>query len=347
MNAIALAKKLLTIARESVAIALSPRPLAFVGIASLPACERVHTALASAVPDFQVLATNSRIGTSLPKNPITTSRIAAHLALIILSLRRQKPTVLTVLDSEGEHHHRLGRQITKLANRLGLISICVQHGGTKVSSLGILSKTSAQGIATWSPPAQDFCKRAAPKKRTTCIGYPFSSRLKKRPTEDYVLLATCLHSEYGEDATAYTHFVNDILFCIRLLGLPLKIIPHPHDDPNHYNALLTLPKAEVLKTGIGQFYSALGSCQVLLTRASTAAEEAQMLGIPSVLYDTPPYGARLDYHPISGHGVFFCTGRSELTNALRSAWELKSADPQPPLPLTRRALLIKEHSRIV
>jgi hypothetical protein len=237
-----------------------------------------------------------------------------------IGLRRmhKPPTALSVLDTLHEPEHQRGVEWTLEAKKRGWPTVCVQHGGTKLSSMQDLIESSSEGLATWTRVATDHCRERT-SKRVVEVGMPSAARLVNRGAEGFFLLGTCLHSEYKHNPAAYTAFLKDIEWALSKMEFNLIIAPHPIDKVDDYGCLLEHPGVRV-KAESESIYELLSRCSAVITRASTLGEEGLICGKPVIFHDAEGESVRLDYQTLASDDyAYFTEGRSLLHRALEQA----------------------------
>lgn len=232
--------------------------------------------------------------------------------------RTKQPVYLSVLDGIEQPEHKTGVRWTSMAKRRGWRTVCLQHGGTKTSSMKDLIQSCASELATSTQSSTAFCTSNT-EKPIIEIGYPFAEQLKQGKPGGYILIATCMHSEYEHNPRAYQQFISEIRQAIDRIHCQFVIAPHPIDKPDAYHVLLKHPRVKV-KGPEQTVYNLLEKCNAVLTRASTVGEEGLLIGKPVVFHDAAGERVRTTYQALERDDLaFFSEGPDMLADCLTHA----------------------------
>ncbi|MCH6256974.1 hypothetical protein MLD52_10475 [Puniceicoccaceae bacterium K14] len=256
----------------------------------------------------------------------TTSRI--KLTTWIIKSHKRSPIIFAL--NSPISGHQWGNTATTWANSLGKRTMCIQHGGIKHSSMKQLSLSPSPEIIAWSEASATILTEKY--GRTTPPPHIVSPPCLPKPPplqqidHNHILLATCLHTEYGADKASYDQFLHDIFDSLEQSSFTLSICMHPRDktSPNQYKDVLKHypilnKRTEIFSSNDNRFYTVLAKSGTLLTRASTAAEEAAALGRKVILYDIESKSVRFEYDFLEAEpNCYLVQGRTELQKALVS-----------------------------
>lgn len=257
--------------------------------------------------------------------------------------------------------HEIGIRAVQILRRMGAKTVCLQHGGAKKDSVvgqltsasefqivwGELMRSQVISQGGW-PPSKVFVSGNPLHDRLLvqdCVSlkkqFELYARLKGREIgpRKIILLATCLHTEYDafpDCQVIYRDYVNQVYEAVDHSNQFLVIKMHPVDSvhPNNYEIFLGDERVrDVLiiepKDRSFDFYKLLNICDLLVTRASTAAEEALLLQKPVLAFDILEEGPAKNLSPVSHSSIFReCVGRSlDLAKAIKSSLDCKPVQP--------------------
>lgn len=209
-------------------------------------------------------------------------------------------------------HHKWGVDTVDTLKKFGVKTFSIQHGGTRTDSIESLASSASDILLVWGQRVfrELVDKYSIDPNRLKIIGNPLHDQfaqlddklivktlIKLYPRiqeqlrhKKIILLATCLHSEYkgyeNEDEM-YKEYIRHIYESLDFFKYILLIKMHPLDTrmPNIY--LDEIPELDYIKNSIVvidsttvslDVYSLLKISDLLITRASTVAEEALLIG---------------------------------------------------------------------
>jgi CDP-glycerol glycerophosphotransferase (TagB/SpsB family) len=143
-----------------------------------------------------------------------------------------------------------------------------------------------------------------------------------------IILATCLHYEYKDfenEEEMYKQFLQHIYQSLDFSRMSLIIKRHPEDlgEPNLYAQLVPGHAAKSIRIVDAaapelDVYSLLHIADLLITRASTVAEEALLMGKKVVAFDLIKSGPAQNYKHLESYG-FYRTVHASPPGALKEA----------------------------
>jgi hypothetical protein len=167
---------------------------------------------------------------------------------------------------------------------------------------------------------------------------------KEASNKKIVVLATCLHTEYMDyenEEEMYVQFLRHIYESLDFSRVFLFVKMHPEDssDPNLYAQLVPPHSAQSVRIvdrdlnpilqGIGDsavtdldVYSLLYIADLLITRASTVAEEAVLTGKKVIAFDLIESGPSRYYKHLEAYGYYrrvYASPESALREAISAA----------------------------
>jgi hypothetical protein len=247
--------------------------------------------------------------------------------LVVLCLDHRRPYV----------HHFWGVDTVDTLKRFGVKTLSIQHGGTRADSVEDLASAASDIVLVWGKRVyrEIVEKYRGDSQRFRVVGNPLHDRLAQinpsesleRLTESYpmlqsqlpqkriILLATTLQAEYAawsDEQALYRQYMQQIYNDLDFSKYVLVVKMHPLDSlsPNIYRD--EIPNAQVESSVIVvepsvtelDVYSLLSISELLITRASTVAEEALIMGRRVVAFDLMPEGPSRNYKHLEEYGDF-------------------------------------------
>jgi hypothetical protein len=315
--------------------------------------ENIHQLRLTAQTRQQLAALNCQIQTT-------------YLSLIRACHDPQHKLVMVCLDHQSQYEfHKCGVDTVSHLKAAGVKTVCIQHGGTRSDSVAELSSSASDLILVWGRRVERemHLLHHLPPERVKAVGNPLHDRLtlldadKTRSIlvsqyphlkdtltqKKIVLLAACLHTEYrgyGEDETQlYRDYIRHLYNSLDLSKVLLLVKMHPLDSkaPNLYweaaaeltdSAGICVIEPEQVELDV---YGLLSICDLLLTRCSTVAEEALMLGKPVIAFDLFEQGPSVGYKHLEEYGSYRTVYASPADD-LKTAVETVLFTPLPPGP---------------
>lgn len=260
------------------------------------------------------------------------------LSLMRAQTEPRGAVVVQCLDHRLHYrHHRLGVDIADALRAAGAATVCLQHGGTREDSLASLASAASETILVWGRYAEQALIRTygiAPG-RLRITGNPLHDPLSRLSTEqartalrahapDFVaglgdrqllLLASTIQREYADrpdEVECYRRYLRHLYASLDFSRQALVVKMHPCDldaGRNLYQELRPegLPVNSLLIIPAGQgpdVYALLKLCDLLLTRCSTVAEEALLLGKPVLAFDLDAQGPAQAYAHLARWGRY-------------------------------------------
>ncbi len=270
-------------------------------------------------------------------------KTSAFYPIIYSCLNAESWINVICLDHELHYKfHKVGVDITRVINANGGKTVCLQHGSTREDNIeGHKTSESMFQIVWGSYIYQSLvCDSRIEKSKIFLEGNPLHDELFsldadatinkferylhdiERPLhgKKIILLATCLHSEYDsrkEPSKLYRHYIKKIYEGIDFDNYFLIVKMHPLDsiDVNIYaeqlkvkhkkNTVIFLPEDNMFS-----FYELLKITNLVVTRASTVAEETLMIGKSVLAFDLFKDGPSADLKLLGNFPRFkICTGK--------------------------------------
>ncbi len=274
-----------------------------------------------------------------------------------------KVAVLCLDHRHTYQFHCWGVDTAEKLNASGVKTVCIQHGGTREDSVRGLASSESQITLVWGKRVyRELIEQyKVPQAKLRLVGNPLHDPLPALNQEHIlktlantypnaqaaldqnkrlILLAACLHTEYrghGDEQAMYRRYMQHIYESLDFSKVFLLIKMHPLDTltPNLYKETLPKPAESsvcVIEPSVVELdcYSLLSISEVLITRASTVAEEALLLGKKVVAFDLIPDGPSKSYHHLKEYGAYTYV-YAEPEDALQDAisQSLASSMPEP------------------
>jgi hypothetical protein len=290
--------------------------------------------------------------------PIQTT----YLSLIRACHFPSHKLAVVCLDHRSQYEfHKAGVEAVDHLKASGVKTICMQHGGTRADSVAELASSASDLILVWGKRIERemLQRHHLPIDRMQVVGNPLHDRLvtlDDRKTREcltayyphlqeqlthkkILLLAACLHTEYrgfGDEPQLYRTYIRQIYESVDFSRVLLLVKMHPLDSqsPNLYreaaeelsdSSAICIIEPEKIELDV---YGLLSIADGMLTRCSTVAEEALMLGKAVIAFDLFEQGPSVGYKHLEEYGCYK-TVYAEPPNALRTA--LESVLFAPPL----------------
>ncbi len=253
-------------------------------------------------------------------------------SFIRAAIQPKGKVVLMCLDQNLTAHFRFGFETANHLRRFSVRTISIQHGGTRDDSLKQLSTAASDIVLIWnketfnrlvtqygvSPsrlrivgnPLHDSLNSVDRDKVLTRLVNYFSLNRQIIETKKLVLVTTCLHSEYGDNGEKYVRYMKHLYNSMDFTKIYLIVKMHPNDcvNPNIYRTSIPSEVHEpehlaIIEPNIPglDFYSLLSISTVVITRASTAGEEALALGKAVIAFDIDSSGPSKGYKHLENH----------------------------------------------
>lgn len=263
---------------------------------------------------------------------------ANYLSLIRACLSPQNKGVVFCLDHrELYEFHRCGVDTADQLRKFGVKTLSIQHGGTRKDSVKGLASTVSDLIMVWGKrverelvqdygvdpqrirvvgnPLHDVLNTLDPEAALTTLQKCYPQVQPQLPHKKIVVLAACLHTEYqgyGDEAQLYRQYIQHIYESLDFSKVLLLIKMHPNDqrNPNLYQQaaqeFADLDSVVVIEPEVTELsvYALLSIADLLLTRSSTVAEEALMMGKQVVAFDLFEDGPSKGYKHLEEYGVY-------------------------------------------
>lgn len=286
-----------------------------------------------------------------------------YLSLIQACQSPAHQLVVACLDHRGRYEfHKCGVETIDQLKAAGVKTICIQHGGTRADSVTELASSASDLLLVWGRRIARELQQLhhVSPERLRVIGNPLHDRLVALDTDNtrailmaqyphlqgqlthkkILVLATCLHTEYrgyGDEAELYRTYIRKIYGSVDFSRTVLLIKMHPLDRklPNLYQeAAAELPDRSALciiepEQVELDIYNLLSIADLLLTRCSTVAEEALLLGKSVIAFDLFEQGPSMGYKHLEDYGSYRTVYASP-ADALPNAFEKLLFSPDPP-----------------
>ena len=252
-----------------------------------------------------------------------------------------KAVVLCLDHCQNYQYHHWGIDAVHKLREFGVKTFCMQHGGTRQDSVSSLASSASDLLLIWGKRVyrELIDQYQVPQKRLRLVGnplhdplltldrdhilqtladhYPVAQEALKQ-NKRLILLATCLHTEYrglGDEHSLYQSYIRHIYQSLDFSQVFLVVKMHPLDtlDPNLYleavHALHLESSICVIEPNVTALdcYSLLSIAEVLMTRASTVAEEALLMGKKVVAFDLMADGPAQSYRHLQDYGNYTTT----------------------------------------
>jgi hypothetical protein len=281
---------------------------------------------------------------------------ADHFSLIKACHQPQHKLVVLCLDQRKAYrYHNFGVDAADKLRHFSVKTISIQHGGTLENCMEELASSASDVIMVWGERTfrELTSRHAVAPERVRLVGNPLHDRLgnlnpqavlktlfERHPEiEEHVinkriaLLATRLHSDYRSfpnEQQLYQDYMTHLYRSVDASRMFLIIKMHPLDtvSPNLY--LQGNPNDEVRESLLIvepddhdlDIYSLLLISDLVITRASTVAEEALLLGKKVIAFDMLANGPSRNNEHLAEYGdytVVYPNPKHELRRTLSFA----------------------------
>ncbi len=263
---------------------------------------------------------------------------ANYLSLIRACLSPPNKVVVFCLDHrELYDFHQCGVDTADQLCQFGVNTISIQHGGTRKDSVKGLASTVSDLIMVWGKrverelvqdygvdpqrirvvgnPLHDVLTTLDPEAALVTLQECYPQVQPQLQNKKIVVLAACLHTEYqgyGDEPQLYRQYIQHIYESLDFSSVLLLIKMHPNDqrNPNLYRQaaqqFADLDSVIVIEPEVTELnvYTLLAIADLLLTRSSTVAEEALMMGKKVVAFDLFQDGPSQGYKHLEEYGVY-------------------------------------------
>ena len=270
-------------------------------------------------------------------------------SLIEACIRPRGKVVLICLDQRRFYEfHKAGVDAADILRRFSVKTVSIQHGGSRDDSISGLASSASDTVLVWGQRVfrELVQKHRVDQRRLRLVGNPLHdiivsldrekivSRIEGRypgfheesSTKKIVVLATCLHTEYMDsenEEEMYIQFLQHIYDSLDFSRIFLLVKMHPEDstDPNLYAQLVPPHYAQsvrIIEAAVADLdvYSLLHIAELLITRASTVAEDALLMGKKVNAFDLIKSGPSKNYKHLEAYG-FYRTVYASPQSALR------------------------------
>jgi hypothetical protein len=226
-------------------------------------------------------------------------------------------------------------------------TISIQHGGSREEMVSGLATSASDIVLVWGRRVfrELVQKHRVDQRKLRLVGNPLHDKIvsldrekiisrieghypgfhKESSTKKIVVLATCLHYEYKDcenEQEMYVQYLRHLYESLDFSRMFLFIKPHPEDPNNPLYAQLIPPhhvqSVRIVDSGVTDFdvYSLLHIADLFITRASTVAEEALLMGKKVIAFDLIKSGPSKYYKHLEAYG-YYHTVYASPQNALR------------------------------
>ena len=310
---------------------LTKRKTCYVFLVNSRSEERVRNNLAEKVESqypFKTLTLKKEF-----ENLLTIRRVSLFFRYCL----GQKIIVFHCLSFRKFHkQHKTSFEFVEKLNALKIPTVCVQHGGIKISNLDGHVSSVAKYQLLWSEHALNYIQdKKGDREGLFVIGNPSFKGLDMQLTPAKILLATCLHTEYeqfsyGEEL--YEQFLETLAQGLSFFEIEnIDILPHPYDGKDQMNLYRKyFPEATLLDRNKVGVFDALQQAKLVVSRASTIVEEAYHIQVPCLFFDVVADGPLSDcslYEKYYGIPCLVTSDPSEIEakaiQCMESAFEAK------------------------
>lgn len=265
-----------------------------------------------------------------------------YFSLVRACAQPKNKLVMMCLDHRYLYdYHKCGVDTADTLKKFSVKTISIQHGGTREDSVRGLASTASDTILVWGKRVfRDLLQKyGVDSNRLRLVGNPLHDRLaslnrgpilkklielypeiqEHLPDKKVILVATCLHTEYQgqgqeDEQGLYREYIRHVYQSVDFSQAILLVKMHPLDkkDPNLYlqaaerylKSPIIIVEPEVTELDV---YSLLLISDLLITRASTVAEEALMMGKKAIAFDLFTSGPSEWYRHLEAYGSYTTT----------------------------------------
>lgn len=222
--------------------------------------------------------------------------------------------------------HRRGIEVAKYAKKCGVETAAMQHGGVKSESLKGLASAESNHILAWGDlTARELIHSYGRDcKKVHVVGNPLHDMISSIQPRDgnadrarsssmaepAVLFAGCNSREYDDypaPEELYRRFIQDVYSAVRKIEASLLVRPHPNDNQIQveWYTMEVEPQDKIrICSTARDLYTIFPEISLVMTRASTVAEEALALGVPAVAFDVLAEGPASGYRLLCNFSRF-------------------------------------------
>jgi hypothetical protein len=281
--------------------------------------------------------------------------VTNNFSLITACARPSRKIVILCLDHRFFYeYHKPGVDTADILRKFSVKTVSIQHGGSREDSVRGLASSASDIVLVWGRRVfRDLVQTyGVDQRKLRLVGNPLHdgilsldrrtviSKMEGRYpgfqqallTKKLVLLATILHYEYMEfknEQEMYVQYVNQVYDSLDPSRMMLIVKMHPTDiiDPNLYLQLIPPHLAGsviVVEPGVTglDVYSLVHISDLLITRASTVAEEALVMGKQVIAFDLIEAGPSKGYKHLEKYKMYrtvYATSKSVLRDAIYTA----------------------------
>lgn len=252
-----------------------------------------------------------------------------YFSLIRACHQPEQKLVVFCLDHRRAYtYHFWGVDAVDTLKRFGVKTLSIQHGGTRADSVADLASAASDTVLVWGNRVyrEITQKYGGDPKRFRPVGNPLHDRLthlkadqalktlvehypslaSQLPQKRLILLATTLQFEYAswtDEQSLYRQYLQHLYSSLDFSQYVLLVKMHPLDSlsPNLYRE--EIPNTQVASSVVViepsvtelDVYSLLSVSELLITRASTVAEEALIMGRRVIAFDLMREGPSKNY----------------------------------------------------
>lgn len=249
----------------------------------------------------------------------------------------QKLVVLCLDHRRAYTYHFWGVDAVDTLKRFGVKTLSIQHGGTRADSVADLASAASDTVLVWGNRVyREITEHYGGDPKRFCpVGNPLHDRLthlkadqalktlveyypslaSQLPQKHLILLATTLQFEYAswaDEQSLYRQYLQHLYSSLDFSKYVLLIKMHPLDSlsPNLYREEISNSQVAssvvVIESSVTELdvYSLLAVSELLITRASTVAEEALIMGRQVIAFDLMSEGPSRNYKHLEEYGNY-------------------------------------------
>lgn len=278
-----------------------------------------------------------------PKNLQQLQRLGCHIQTDYFSLIRachqpEKKLVVFCLDHRRVYqYHFWGIDAIDTLKKFGVKTLSIQHGGTRADSVADLASAASDTVLVWGNrvyreitehyggdpkkfrpignPLHDCLTHLKVDQALKILVEHHPSLASQLPQKRLILLATTLQFEYSswaDEQSLYRQYLQHLYSSLDFSKYVLLIKMHPLDSlsPNLYREQIPNSQVEssvaVIEPSVTELdvYSLLSVSELLITRASTVAEEALIMGRPVIAFDLMKEGPSKHYQHLEEYSGY-------------------------------------------
>lgn len=278
-----------------------------------------------------------------PKNLQQLQKLGCPIQTDYFSLIRachqpeQKLVVFCLDHRRAYTYHFWGVDAIDILKRFGVKTLSIQHGGTRADSVADLASAASDTVLVWGNrvyrevieqhggdpkkfrpignPLHDCLTHLKPDQALKTLVEHYPSLASQLPQKRLILLATTLQFEYSswtDEQSLYRQYLQHLYSRLDFSQYILLIKMHPLDglSPNLYREEIPNTQVEssvaVIEPSVTELdvYSLLTVSELLITRASTVAEEALIMGRPVIAFDLMKEGPSKHYQHLEEYSGY-------------------------------------------